>query len=313
LAKGEIKTERNKLRSKHNKSKNSRKRRKNLVKVNKAKLIQGRQSITYFGSHCEYIDLCKLRENSGCVDGTKFILKQSKTEGEAASERVRRQFLLMDQRTILTFLKAGVKFPQCGALTKDVTSSIKCKAVEGGSEVDLDTAATDSTTTTAEATTAAATTTGATTTAATTTAVTQAATSAGSSNSIVNTRRNFTHYAHKAYGYITFTSDTEISLTSLYYDGAGPKTNFIVGTSDSVGVHEGTLIIDQLKENGEVAYEATDDNAPSQPAFDNTNLALKLPVVNGMQLTFQDIKWVSLYCRQVKMNFMDIMVPGGFQ
>ena len=37
------------------------------------RLIQGRQLITYFGNHCEYVDLCKLKENSGCVDGNKIL------------------------------------------------------------------------------------------------------------------------------------------------------------------------------------------------------------------------------------------------
>jgi len=125
---------------------------------------------------------------------------------------------------------------------------------------------------------------------------------------------NLTHRAHASYGFIEFTSESDIKLTNLFYDGEGPKTNWIVGTSDTIGVDANTYIIDKLEADGQPSYKADDLSAavPSQPAYKGIDLTLKLPTINGKQLKGSDIKWVALYCRQVKMLFMDVLVPSGF-
>jgi len=145
-------------------------------------------------------------------------------------------------------------------------------------------------------------------------ATTAAATTAADLNRYIGVKRNLTHRAHASYGYIEFTSETEIKLTDLYYDGAGPKTNWIIGNSVSPGVTDGTYVIDKLEADGQPSYAADDfsDSVPTLPAYNGNSLDLKLPVINGVQLKGSDIKWVALYCRKVKMLFMDIIIPDGF-
>jgi len=80
-------------------------------------------------SSCNWIDLEKVREEgSGCVDGSKFVL--SKDRG------VRRQYLFVDGRTVLAFVKNGEKFAQCANYT-DITADVKCKAMDGVENVEL--------------------------------------------------------------------------------------------------------------------------------------------------------------------------------
>jgi len=88
-----------------------------------------------------------------------------------------------------------------------------------------------------------------------------------------------------------------------------------VGTSSDIEVDENTYIIDKLEADGQPSYGASDlsSSVPSLPAYSGESLTLRLPVVNGKQLTMTDIKWVALYCRQVKMLFMDARLPTDFQ
>lgn len=75
-----------------------------------------------------------------------------------------------------------------------------------------------------------------------------------------------------------------------------------------------TFIIDRLTETGEVAYSASDLSSavPSLGSYSGKNLTLSLPRLAAKQLTFDDISWIALYCRQVNMLFMDVVVPDAF-
>jgi len=82
----------------------------------------------YTGSACEYIKLSDITANSGCVDGTKFVIKKADT--------VRKQLLIMSGTPILAFVTKGTKFVACTSFT-EVTMQVDCKTVDGLSDVDL--------------------------------------------------------------------------------------------------------------------------------------------------------------------------------
>jgi len=96
----------------------------------------------YTGSACEYIKLSDITANSGCVDGTKFVIKKADT--------VRKQLLIMSGTPILAFVTKGTKFVACTSFT-EVTMQVDCKTVDGLSDVDLSANSSSSATTTAEA------------------------------------------------------------------------------------------------------------------------------------------------------------------
>ena len=117
----------------------------------------------------------------------------------------------------------------------------------------------------------------------------------------------------QAYGYVELVSATTVSLTNLYYDGAGgdfctfctldlgkherektsvsaelaevavslsagPKTNWIVGTKSSIGVDSNTIIIDGLTASGEVRLvNSLWPNHPPQPATESCPHLLTQP------------------------------------
>jgi len=81
------------------------------------------------GSPCQWLDLDRVREEgSDCVDGAKFVV--SKDKG------VRRQYLYMEGRSVLAFVKNGEKFADCLNYT-DVTADVKCKVLAGVASVPL--------------------------------------------------------------------------------------------------------------------------------------------------------------------------------
>ena len=60
---------------------------------------------------------------------------------------------------------------------------------------------------------------------------------------------------------------TTVLLSSLRYDGAGPKTNWIVGTKNPIGVDANTFIIDRLTETGEVGEKKDKNLEYNHPAW----------------------------------------------
>ena len=85
------------------------------------------------GSPCHWIDLDRVQEQgSGCVDGAKFVVSKDKGVSELCRclyppPEVRRQYLYMEGRSVLAFVKNGEKFADCLNYT-DVTADVKCKA-----------------------------------------------------------------------------------------------------------------------------------------------------------------------------------------
>ena len=54
----------------------------------------------------------------GCADGSKFVISREKG--------TRKQFLLVEGKDIIAFVKNGEKFVDCSAFT-EVTSQVSCK------------------------------------------------------------------------------------------------------------------------------------------------------------------------------------------
>jgi len=288
--------------------------------------LEGRASIVVKGNDCEFIYLADITSNSGCSNGQKFVLK--------GANNTRKQFLIVNDKAIIAFITKRKKFTACESFT-DITTSVSCKSVSGLDNITLPSSSSNSssnstgTATTASggaANTTAAAASNATTTAApasnttaapaasNTTAAASNATSA--SNSSGSRKVNLTHSAHGAFGYAELISDTSVMLTELYYDGAGPKTNWIVGTKSSIGVDSNTVIIDKLTESGEALYsDASDlsDAVPSLPAYQNASTTLSLPIKDGKQMTWSDVSWLALYCRKVSMLFMSVNIPSDFE
>merc|ERR1712243_475165 len=76
------------------------------------------------GTDCQYVRLYTILTNTGCISGTKFVLKPSRAPGS----EVRRQFVILNNEVILAFVKKGKKITECDSYT-DVTSQITCKEV----------------------------------------------------------------------------------------------------------------------------------------------------------------------------------------
>merc|ERR1712106_1100636 len=100
-------------------------------KKNTERKLSGRKALT--GSHCEYVDLCDIDRmaEDGCRSGQKFVIKSPRG--------TRRQFLMVDGKKIIAFLKNGQKITDCvGNLTlTDVTSRVTCKTVAGAGDIKL--------------------------------------------------------------------------------------------------------------------------------------------------------------------------------
>jgi len=81
-------------------------------------------------THCDYLDLTEiaLRNSTTCVAGSKFLFKAQKGH--------RRQFLMTNTSNIVVFLKHKHKITNCTELN-DITDKVKCKGVNGVSELSI--------------------------------------------------------------------------------------------------------------------------------------------------------------------------------
>jgi len=79
--------------------------------------------------HCDYLDLVEVgyREDSICKPGDKMVFKGGKG--------IRRQFLMTPQTNVVVFLEQGKKVTSCNNTFNDITSKVRCKPVNGVSEI----------------------------------------------------------------------------------------------------------------------------------------------------------------------------------
>ena len=80
------------------------------------RLGSGQVKGPYYGNDCEFIRLARIHTNPGCDLGDEFILKRRPP--------IRKQFMILNNETVLVFVKNGKKFPQCTEYT-DVTSKVR--------------------------------------------------------------------------------------------------------------------------------------------------------------------------------------------
>lgn len=113
------------------------------------------------------------------------------------------------------------------------------------------------------------------------------------------------------------------SLWHFIFLGKGPKTFFHVGTD-----HPITSLKQNLNNGNQILYEntcmnngthyncGTDSGYPKIPRLGLKGVPKGHYIVTlPGDLTFPDIKWLSLYCRRFRLNFGDIVlnevtVPG---
>merc|ERR1712212_752682 len=79
--------------------------------------------------HCDYLDLVEVgyRQDSICKPGDKMVFKGGKG--------IRRQFLMTPQTNVVVFLEQGKKVTSCNNTFNDITSKVRCKPVNGVSEI----------------------------------------------------------------------------------------------------------------------------------------------------------------------------------
>jgi len=79
--------------------------------------------------HCDYLDLVEVgyRQDSICKPGDKMVFKGGKG--------IRRQFLMTPQTNVVVFLETGKKVTSCNNTFNDITSKVRCKPVNGLSEI----------------------------------------------------------------------------------------------------------------------------------------------------------------------------------
>merc|ERR1719431_493594 len=84
----------------------------------------------FVGKKCEWIDISKVKSGGqNCGDGTKFVIKQEKG--------TRKQFLFVDGKNIIAFVKNKEKFVNCSSFT-EVTEMVQCKKVDGVERLNLE-------------------------------------------------------------------------------------------------------------------------------------------------------------------------------
>ena len=108
---------------------------KKILKRKIEKKIENTERAVLKGDSCEYIEMAKIMSVDGCETGEDEIIEKvdkskllagNKFVIGRASKTIRRQYLIVDGKTILAFVSSGTKFTACSS-TKDITSSISCK------------------------------------------------------------------------------------------------------------------------------------------------------------------------------------------
>jgi hypothetical protein len=131
----------------------------------------------------------------------------------------------------------------------------------------------------------------------------QPATSSGNAVSFGRLSEN----AHGVEGQVIATGPSTLLLSDFSYDGLGPAAFFLVGTSGTPeeDAESGTII--SFPYDGQ-AYNYFDEDAPIlRQSFNNEEVELTLPA----SITVDQVVWVSVWCRQFKVDFGSVQVPRG--
>jgi hypothetical protein len=99
-------------------------------------------------------------------------------------------------------------------------------------------------------------------------------------------------YMHDVSGEVYAVDESTIFIKNFNYDGQGPHTFFWAGNSA------------KPDENGFIIPDEK-GSTKTLGAYSNQNIVLRLP--EGK--TLRDIKWLSVWCREFKVNFGDLLIP----
>jgi len=114
---------------------------------------------------------------------------------------------------------------------------------------------------------------------------------------------NFQNYAHGIGGEVYIKDEKTLFIKGFTYDGAGPDAFFWVGTSQAPSA-VGTILPYPFEGK---FYNYEDREAPILTRrFNNEDVTLTLP--DDLKAT--DLKWMSVWCRQFRVNFGDIFFPA---
>jgi hypothetical protein len=111
---------------------------------------------------------------------------------------------------------------------------------------------------------------------------------------------------HGVRGVVYAIDDHTILVKDFEYDGAGPDAFFWVGTEGEPGP-VGTILPYPFEGK---YYEYEDKSAPILTGrFNKVDVKLTLP----SKTKVTDLKWFSVWCRQFKVNFADVIFPPNFK
>ena len=115
-------------------------------------------------------------------------------------------------------------------------------------------------------------------------------------------------YAKNVSGEVYVKNETTLVIKDLWYNGAGPLTFFMIGSSHPLQPpqpsKDGTVI--PYPYEGEFFdYHDADAKSKILPAFNGEEIELTMP--HGV--TTAEIKWLSVWCFEFHMNFGDIFFP----
>merc|ERR1712110_253407 len=110
-----------------------------------------------------------------------------------------------------------------------------------------------------------------------------------------------TTYAHGVSGDIYSCGDDKIIFENFKYDGLGPDAFFWVGTEGAKPSSNGILLPYPFEGK---FYDYEDLNAPFlDKAYDGTQSPMVVTLPDDV--TLSDLKWISVWCRKVGVNFGD--------
>jgi len=121
---------------------------------------------------------------------------------------------------------------------------------------------------------------------------------------------DFENHAHGISGKVFVKDEKTLIIKGFSYDGTAPDAFFWAGKSDKPDtVDPADAEIITFPSDGK-SYSYKDQNVPIlNRAFKNEDIELTLPG----DLKLKEIKWLSVWCREFKVNFGDLFFPEDME
>merc|ERR1711874_346319 len=119
---------------------------------------------------------------------------------------------------------------------------------------------------------------------------------------------NFVNFFHDISGEVFATDSNTVLIKGFTYDGEGPDTFFLAGTSGKPSARGDVSVIPWPADGKEYGYN--DRSIPLiKRSFDGSEeLVLELPAGASVQ----QLKWISVWCRDFGVNFGHVTFPNNF-